>query len=385
MRELIYLDNASTTFPKPKEVVDAVLEGVQKFGVNPGRGGYQLSNIIGEKVQECRKEVAEFFNLPSWRGVVFTGGCTDSLNMAIKGLLETGDTVVTTQQEHNSVLRPLYSLQRERQIRVEFAPIDSGGFVILEELERLIERNSPKLVVINHGSNVTGAVQPLREIGKIVRERGSLLLVDGAQTAGAVPIDMERDGVDLLAAPVHKSLYGLMGIGLLLVGERVPQLKPWREGGTGLDSLSRSQPEELPSRMEAGTLNIPGIFSLSASLKYLKKKGLENIAAHHREMRRKIVEGLEELGISVLGRAEGDYLATVSFYIDGADPQIVATALDIEYNIACRAGLHCAPLVHRAMGTEKLGGTIRWSAGLNTVESEIQIALEAIKEIKRAF
>jgi cysteine desulfurase family protein len=377
---IVYLDNASTTFPKPKEVLDATLDAYARFGLNPGRSGYDLCPVTGELVAETRRELTRFFGGSDPERLVFAFNATDALNMAIQGIAESGDHVVSTTIEHNSVIRPLNHLAREHGVSVEFVPVGSDGWVDPAEIARRLKRNT-KLVVVNHGSNVIGTVQPLEEIGRACRRRGVLLLVDASQTAGVVQINVEKMGIDVLAFTGHKSLLAPTGIGGLVVRDGV-SIRPTRFGGTGVDSVNPYQPEEYPNRLEAGTRNVLGIAGLHFAQGYIAKRGMANIFRHEMELFARLQQGLGEIeGVTLLGTTSlENRLPVLSFNLAGREPAKVGALLGANYGIATRTGLHCAPLIHRQMGTEERW-TVRLSVGPMNTANDIEAAIAAVAEI----
>ena len=378
--KIIYLDNAATTFPKPKEVLEAALDAYTRFGVNPGRSGYDLCLVAGELVDATRRELTRFFGGLHPERLVFTYNATDALNVAIQGILENGDHVITTTIEHNSVIRPLNHMARERGVAVEYVPVGSEGVVDPAEITRRLRRTT-KMVVVNHGSNVIGTIQPVAEIGGACRDRGVLLLVDASQTAGVVPIDVERMGIDVLAFTGHKSLLAPTGIGGLYVREGVG-IRPTRFGGTGVNSVNPYHLEEYPHRLEAGTGNVLGIAGLHFAQAYIAKRGMENIHRHEMELFGRLQGGLAETkGVTLHGTTSlENRLPVLSFTLAGRDPADVGMLLDVEHNIAARTGLQCAPLIHRQMGTGERG-TVRLSVGPLNTEGDIDAALAAVAEI----
>lgn len=378
--KIIYLDNAATTFPKPKEVLDAALDAYARFGVNPGRSGYDLCMMAGELVAATRKELTRFFGGTEPNRLVFAYNATDALNLAIQGILESGDHAVSTTIEHNSVIRPLNHMARDRGVSVEYVPAGKGGRVDPAEITRRLRRTT-KLVAVNHGSNVIGTIQPVAEIGKVCRERGVLFLVDASQTAGVVPIDMDAMGIDILAFTGHKSLLAPTGIGGLYVREGV-SIRATRFGGTGVNSVDPYHLEEYPYRLESGTSNVLGIAGLHFAQSYIAKRGVEKIYRHEMELFATLQEGLAAIeGVTLHGTTSlQDRLPVLSFTVAGRDPADVGTLLDVDHNIAARTGLHCAPLIHKQMGTGERG-TVRLSVGPMNNATDIEAALAAVTEI----
>ncbi len=378
--KIIYLDNAATTFPKPKEVLDAALDAYTRYGVNPGRSGYDLCLMAGELVATTRKELTRFFGGTDPDRLVFAYNATDALNLAIQGILESGDHAVSTTTEHNSVIRPLNHMARDRGVSVEYVPAGKDGRIDPTEITRRLRRTT-KLVVVNHASNVIGTIQPVAEIGKVCRERGVLFLVDASQTAGVVPIDVDAMGIDVLAFTGHKSLLAPTGIGGLYVREGV-SVRATRFGGTGVNSVDPYHLEEYPYRLESGTSNVLALAGLHFAQSYIAKRGLEKIYHHEMELFAKLQEGLVAIeGVTLHGtNSLRDRLPVLSFTVAGRDPADVGTLLDVDHNIAARTGLHCAPLIHKQMGTGERG-TVRLSVGPLNRASDIEAALAAVTEI----
>ena len=378
----IYLDNAATTFPKPEAVYRAVDDTLRRLGVNPGRGSYQLVLEAGRLVYGVRETVADFFNLSDPTGVVFTANATEAINLALFGLLQSGDTVVTTTMEHNALSRPLHALA-ERGVEVRKVPVDNTGLVSTVDIRQAATASGGKarMIALSHCSNVTGTIQPVEEIGPWCRREGILLLVDAAQSAGLLPIDMQAMGIDLLAAAGHKSLLGPPGTGLLCLAEGVlPQ--PLFYGGTGGNSLSPTMPEELPERLECGTLNTPALAGLQAGIEHVRDMGLEGVRKHKSALLTQLIDGLRTLpGVHIYGPAQAEYQGgALSFTLADHDPAEVGYRLDEEYGICVRTGLHCAPDAHHSIGTLP-GGTIRVSPGLFNSATDIDALLGAVTRL----
>lgn len=375
----IYLDNAATTFPKPETVYRAVDHALRETGGNPGRGGHRLAIAAGRLVFEARETVAGFFGIPDSSRVVFTASATMGINLALFGVLRPGDRVVTTSMEHNAVTRPLRALQ-ERGVTVVKVAADREGRVDAQALRDAC-RQPTRLVVLSHCSNVTGTVQPLEEIGPWCRERGILLLVDAAQSAGLLEIDVERLGIDLLAAPGHKGLLGPAGTGLLYVRDGLT-LQPLLFGGTGSNSQSDLAPEEMPERLECGTLNTPGLAGLKAGIEYLQSNGLASVRAREAGLLGQLIDGLAIVpGVRLFGpRDPACHGGALSFVIDGLDPAETGFRLDRDYGILVRVGLHCAPDAHRTVGSFPQG-TVRVSPGPFTTAAEISELLAAVRDL----
>jgi cysteine desulfurase/selenocysteine lyase len=378
--KIIYLDNAATTFPKPREVLQQAADAYGRFGVNPGRSGYDLCMVAGELVFETRKALATFFGGAKPERLVFAANATDALNLAIQGLLTSGDHAITTTIEHNSVIRPLNHLTRDRGVALDYVPFETGGLVDPDEITRRF-RPTTKLVVVNHGSNVIGTIQPVAEIGRRCRERGILLVVDAAQTAGVIPIDVEAMCIDVLCFTGHKSLLAPTGTGGLYVREGV-EIRHTRFGGTGVHSAYPYHLEEYPYRLEAGTGNVLGIAGLYFAQQYLAKRGLTEIYRHEMELFARLQEGLEHIeGVTLHGTTSLEHrLPVLSFTLAGRDPADVGQLLDVDYNIAARTGLQCAPLIHQQMGTGERG-TVRLSVGPMNERKDVDAAIAAVTEI----
>lgn len=383
MDDLIYLDSGATTYPKPEAVYRGMDQFYRRYGVNPGRAGYDLCIEAGGFVEDTRKLLTDFFGGTDPDRLVFSSNATDALNLAIWGLLKPGDHAITTTLEHNSVLRPLFHLNQDHHVELDYVRFDDEGFVQPEDFTRLMKANT-KLVVVNHGSNVIGTVQPIKEIGALCRERGIPLLVDVSQTAGKVPVDLREMNIDVIAFTGHKSLMGPMGIGGMYVREGV-DIRHTRAGGTGVRSAARRHLDEYPFRMEYGTPNLPGIAGLNAGVKWVLEQGMEEI--HHREMHllAKLRDGLKKIeGVTMYCQNDlTNHIGVLIFNIDGLEAATIGTMLDIDYNIACRAGLHCAPLVHEQLGTEKILGAVRFGIGPFNTEAEIDNAINAVGAIAR--
>ncbi len=381
MKGLIFLDNAATSFPKPNEVYEFMDYFFRNFGVNPGRSGYDLCLETGSMVEKTRQMLATFFNGKDPNRLCFSSNSTDALNLIIFGMLKEGDHALTTTLEHNSVLRPLYHLFKWGGVEVDYIPFDSRGFVDPDEFPRRIKKNT-RLVVVNHASNVIGTVQPIREIGRHCREKGVPFAVDTSQSAGKIPIDMEKDNIDVVAFTGHKSLLGPTGIGGLYVREGI-EIRHTRAGGTGVRSAQRTHLEEYPYRLEYGTLNVLGIAGLQAGLLWLEKRGLSAIHEHEMHLTKMLRDGLKEIeGVTLYCQDDlSDHISVLMFNIDGLEALHTATMLDVDYNIASRSGLHCAPLVHEQLGTDKIGGAVRFGIGPFNTEEEIRTAIQAVRDI----
>ena len=381
MESLIFLDNGATSFPKPNEVYDFMDHFFRNYGVNPGRSGYDLCLETGAMVEETRALLTRFFNGTDPNRLCFSYNSTDALNLIISGMLRPGEHAVTTTLEHNSVLRPLYHLSVYQGVEVDYVPFNAGGFVDPDDFARAFKKNT-RLVIVNHASNVIGTVQPIRDIGRLCRERGIPLAIDASQSAGKIPIDIQAMDVDVVAFTGHKSLLGPTGIGGLYVREGV-EIRLTRAGGTGVRSAQRNHLEEYPYRLEYGTPNVQGIAGLQAGLKWIEKQGLD--AIHQREMAltKKLRDGLREIeGVNLYCQDDlADHISVLAFNVEGLDSPNVSTMLDVDHNIACRAGLHCAPLVHEGLGTARIDGAVRFGIGPFNTEAHIEAAVAAVGEI----
>jgi len=378
---MIYFDHASTSHPKAPGVPRAVKEILESGCFNVNRGGYRGAYEVSSLVFDAREKIAALFDASEGRRVVFTGGITQALNMALKGLLRPGDHVVATQMEHNAVVRPLAQLEA-RGVRVDVARCGRDGRLDLSDMESKITERT-KLVVMSHASNVCGVILPIREAGDICRRRGALLLVDCAQTAGVLPISMMRDNIDILAFSGHKGLLAAQGLGgLILSREIAHEMIPLIAGGTGSHSHTADMPAELPDRLEAGTLNLPGIAALSAALDYIAGIGLKAIHAREMELLARLTDGLSGLpAVRVIGPENpADKCAIAALDFPALDNARVAARLDEEYGIMTRSGLHCAPAAHKALGTFPRG-VVRCSLGHLNTEAEVDGLLTALKQI----
>jgi len=381
MENLIYLDNGATSYPKPEEVYSFMDSFYRNFGVNPGRSGYDLCMETGALVDTTRKMMADFFNGNDPNRLCFSYNSTDALNLIIFGILQQGDHAISTTLEHNSVLRPLYHQSKLNGVEVDYVPFDRNGYVDPDEIKNKIKPTT-HLVMVNHASNVIGTVQPLEAIGRICREHEVVFAIDASQSAGKVPIDIEQMHIDAVAFTGHKSLLGPTGIGGLYVRDGI-EIRHTRAGGTGVRSADRMHLDEYPYRLEYGTGNIVGIAGLHAGLKWIEEKGIDQIHHHEITLTRMLRDGLREIdGVVLYGQDDlTDHIAVLSFNIDGMESLNTGTLLDGEYNIACRTGLHCAPLVHEQLGTDQIGGTVRMGIGPFNTEDHIKTAIEAIGEI----
>ncbi len=384
MDKLIYLDNAATAWPKPDNVYRFMDEFYRSTGVNPGRSGFDMAIEAGNIIEDLRKRLTKFFggDEDAPERMCFSYNATDSLNLIVQGLVGKGDHVVTTNVEHNSVIRPVNLMVRDNGAEATFVPFDNNGFVDPAEIKKAIKSNTT-LVIVNHGSNVIGTIQPVAEIGKICREAGVTFAIDSSQTAGVVPINMKEMNIDILAFTGHKAMMGSTGIGGMVVRKDV-EIRQTRAGGTGVDSAYPYHLERYPYRMEFGTPNMVGVASLWAGQEWMDERGVENIYKHEMKLAQRLVDGLREIEGVIIYKCDSldNHLATISINIEGMDAGNVGTILDVEHNIATRTGLQCAPLVHRQIGTEEMHGTVRFGIGAFNTEEHIDKAIAGIKDVR---
>jgi len=377
---MIYLDNAATSFPKPEAVYQALDRFARNDLANPGRAGHKMALAAERALDDCRHLLNQFFHGEGPERFVFTLNCTDALNMALKGILAEGDHVITTDLEHNSVSRPLRKMELDRRIALTRVMADAGGTVDPDDFRKAITSRT-RIISLTHASNVLGTIQPVAEVGRIARDHGLLFLVDAAQTAGVVPIDVQAMNIDLLAFPGHKSLLGPTGTGALYVGPRA-QLRAWREGGTGGDSSNETQPMEFPYFLEGGTPNVLGVAGLSAGIKYVQEKGIDELHDHEVKLTERLWRRLEEMpGYEVFGHRDSTHrVGTLSFRAEALPAAEVGGILDQAFEVAVRPGLHCAPYIHRSLGTFP-EGTVRVSPGPFNTAEDIDHVARALAEI----
>jgi cysteine desulfurase family protein len=377
---MTYLDNAATSYPKPEAVYQALDAFARRDLANPGRAGHKMALAAERALDDCRHLLNQLFHGKEPERFVFTLNCTDALNMAFKGVLATGDHVITTDLEHNSVSRPLRAMELAGHITLTRVCADGGGTVHPDDVRRAITRHT-RLIAMTHASNVLGTVQPVAAIGRVAREHDLLFLVDAAQSAGVLTIDVQEMGIDLLAFPGHKSLLGPTGTGALYVGPRA-KVGAWREGGTGGDSASETQPREFPYFLEGGTPNVLGVAGLAAGIRYLQEQGAANIHAHEVALTERLWQQLDAMGgYEVFGHRDGARrVGTLSFRTAALPAAEVGGILDQAFDIAVRPGLHCAPYIHRALGTFP-EGTVRVSPGPFSTEADIDCLAGALAEI----
>ncbi len=379
----IYLDNAATSWPKPEAVYEASDHYLREIGAPNGRSSYGQAMESNRIIERARRGVAELIDAPAGSHVAFGFNCTDVLNMAIRGIVRPGDHIVTTVCDHNSVLRPVRDLAENANCHVTYVGCDGQGYISPDDVRAAIRPNT-RLVVINHASNVTGAIQPIEEIGCKVRETEAFYLVDAAQSLGHVPITLRTLDCDLLAAPGHKGLLGPQGTGVLYMAPGIErELKPFRCGGTGTQSEADRQPEMLPDKYEPGNHNLPGLAGLAAATRFLQGETIEAIHTHHTALVERLLQGLCEIDIVRIHGPQStkNRTSVVGITIEGYTPQELAAALDSAYHIQCRSGLQCAPRMHEALGTAAAGGTLRLSPGYSTTLEEIDTVIQAIQEV----
>ena len=377
---MIYLDNAATSFPKPEGVYAALDHFARHSLANPGRSGHKMAQAAEHALADARHRLNRFLNGRHPERFAFTLNATDALNMAFKGVLDPGDHVITTDLEHNSVSRPLVALAGAGRITLTRVPADGGGTIDPAAVEAAITP-ATRLIALTHASNVLGTIQPVAEVGAIARAHDLLFLVDAAQTVGVVPVDVQALAIDLLAFPGHKSLLGPTGTGALYVGPRAA-VRAWREGGTGGDSLTPTQPPDFPHHLEGGTPNVLGVAGLIAGLDFVEERGVEAIRRHEVELCDRLRAALAEMpGFEVFGHGDpARRVGAVAFRYEGIAAPDLGAILDSSFDIAVRPGLHCAPYIHKALGTAP-DGLVRVSPGPFTTEAEIDALIAALREV----
>ena len=376
---MIYLDNAATSFRKPEEVLEAVMEAMRHSG-NASRGTHSAAISASQSVYEARRRLAAFFHCERADHVIFTQNSTEALNIALYGLLSPGEHVITTDLEHNSVLRPLYDLE-SRGLLLDFVRADRRGKVDYRDFERLI-RKETRAIVCTHASNLTGNMLELERISGIAHRAGALLVVDASQSAGALPVDMEKQGIDILCFTGHKIMLGPQGTGGLCLRSGV-ELRPFKRGGTGVHSYLREQPSDYPTRLEAGTLNGHGIAGLLAAVNFIDRMGLEKIEEKESRLLRRFCEAVREIpGVTLYGDFEGRRAAIAALNIRDYSSAEISDCLAQDYGIATRPGAHCAPRMHEALGTEEQGA-VRFSFSIFNTEDEVESAIRAVRELAR--
>ncbi|UOE94131.1 aminotransferase class V-fold PLP-dependent enzyme [Alkalihalobacillus sp. LMS39] len=378
----IYFDQAASSFPKPATVAEAMTKAINEYGANPGRGGHTLAVKANDVIYQTRKKLATMFGANHPNDIIFFSNATYALNQAIQGLpLKEGDHIVSTMVEHNSVRRPLEYMRKEKKIEITYVHPSEDGLVDAKDIERELT-DKTVAVIVSHGSNVTGAITPVEQIGKLLQPYAITYIVDASQTAGVLPLNMEQHHIDILAFPGHKGLLGPQGTGILVIGKNTT-LHPLVYGGTGSHSEQPFQPVERPHQYESGTLNTPGIAGLSAGIDEVLNLGMDSIFSHEWELTSYCLEKLNKIeGITVYGPSkEIKRLGVISFSIAHVDEHEVAMILDQHYKIAVRAGLQCSPLTHEVLGTIE-NGTVRVSFGPYNTKNEINRLIEALIEIK---
>jgi cysteine desulfurase family protein len=377
----IYFDNAATSWPKPASMIEAMIQFNDSMGANPGRSGHRMSIDSGRIIFEARETIASIIGAKDPLGLAFTKNATEALNIAISGLLKFGDHCIISSMEHNSVMRPLRSLEAAG-LELSIVKCSPGGEIDLDDITKAIRHNT-RAVYITHASNVTGTIMPIEEIGKITTRHGIIFCVDAAQTLGTIPVDVERMNIDLLAFTGHKSLYGPQGTGGLFIRSGLEtEISPLITGGTGSRSEFEQQPEFMPDKYESGTPNAIGISGLMAGARFVIDTGIEKIREKELGLTAMFLEGLEKTeGAVIYGNHSTDgRTSVVSFNLQGKSPSETALILDEKYGIMCRPGLHCAPAAHRTIGSFPTG-TLRFSFGCMNTFDEIEYALKAINEI----
>lgn len=377
-RDMIYFDNAATTVQKPKEVADAVAEAMCSLG-NAGRGVHEATLGASRVIFDTRKRLADFFYAENPKQIVFTMNSTESLNIAVKGVLRKGDHVITTELEHNSVLRPLYEMEK-RGVELTIIRSDEKGRIDLKDFEREIRENT-RLIVCTHGSNLTGNLVDIAEIGEIARRHHVLFCVDASQTAGVFPIDVQKMKIDILCFTGHKSLLGPQGTGGMYVREGIT-IRPLKSGGSGVQTYLKEHPADMPTALEAGTLNGHGIAGLNAAVAYIQKKGMDVIRQREQSLMMQFYDGVREIpGVKIYGDFTSDHRCPiVALNLGEYDSSEVSDELFMSYGIATRPGAHCAPLMHKALGTVEQGA-VRFSFSHYNTEDEVRAAVAAVREL----
>lgn len=378
---MIYLDNAATTFPKPRQVYEAVLDCMENYGANPGRAGHKLAMRAGREIYECRENIAKLLNVSNPMSIVFTHNATDSLNLAIKGVVKSGDHIITTSIEHNSAIRPIKALEKNG-VENTIVKCDRYGHLDPNDIKKAIKPNT-KLIVTTHASNVCGTIVDIESVGNIAKENNILYLVDASQTLGVYDIDIQKINVDMIAAPGHKCLLGPQGTGMLYIRDGL-EVNILKEGGTGSNSEDLFQPNMMPDRYESGTHNTPGIAGLNAGVKFILETGIDKIRKHEEELCEYMLTKLTEVpNIKIYGPLDSKKRAAViSINIGDIDSGEITFILDDMYEIATRSGIHCSPLAHKTLGTLRQG-TVRFSLGYFNTKDDIDKAVEALKEIEK--
>lgn len=382
----VYLDNSSTSFPKPKVVADSIYNYLVNIGGNPGRANHSNALESNRYLYMAREEIASFFNYDKIENVIFTNNITSSLNILINGILKSRDHVITSSMEHNSVIRPLYNLKQTLNIELDIVNANSNGIINVDNIQKAIKPNT-KLIVITHASNVTGSIQPIKEIGELCKKNNIYFILDSAQSAGVIDIDFKALSLNALAFTGHKSLLGPQGVGGFIIDDELNKIcNPSILGGTGSLSHSLSQPDFLPDKFESGTLNIPGIIGLYEAIKFIKSQGLSTIYEHNNYLRSYLINGILDLGnFSIHGEISSDKSTScISITHSKLDVSELSYILDSDFNISNRSGLHCAPLAHKTIGTYP-EGTVRLSLGYFNTEEEIRYTLDSLNKINSLY
>ena len=380
---MIYLDNAATTYPKPQKVYDSMMDCMKNYCANPGRSGHKLAMKSAREIYDTRENIAKLFNIENPMNIIFTSNATDSLNIAIKGVVNEGDHIITTSMEHNSVIRPIKSLEKYG-IENTIVDCDKEGFLNIENIKNAIKPNT-KLIVTTHASNVCGTLIDIKSVGEIAKENNILYLVDASQTAGVYEIDVKSINVDMIVAPGHKCLFGPQGTGILYIKEGL-NINISKEGGTGSKSEDLFQPDILPDKYESGTHNTPGIVGLNEGVKFILETGIENIREYEEQLCEYMLNKLKEVpNIIIYGPSDSKQRAAViSINIDKIDSGELTFLLDSEYDIATRSGIHCSPLAHKTLGTLDQGA-VRFSLSYFNTKDDIDKAIDALKDICKKY
>ncbi|MFD1884985.1 aminotransferase class V-fold PLP-dependent enzyme [Paenibacillus wenxiniae] len=380
--DIVYLDHAATSWPKPPAVLEAVHYALAHESANPGRGSHRMAVQASRTLLKARQQLARLLDVRNPVDIAFTANTTVALNMAIFGYVRAGDHVVATMTEHNSVWRPLEALKRSMGVEVTYVPVNAKGQLELHEVEQAFTART-RLLICNHSSNLLGSILPVAELAQLAHRHGARILLDIAQSAGHIPVKLQEWEIDMAAFPGHKGLLGPQGTGGLYIAPDL-DLTPWLYGGTGSQSEEANQPSVRPDRYEPGTPNTPGIAGLAAGVQYVLQQGIEAIAAHEQQLVIRLINGLSDInGLRILGPAAGEpRTGIVSFVMEQQDPAQIAFILDRQYGIAVRAGMHCTPLAHRIAGTLATGA-VRTSVGYGTTEQHIDHLLEAVQFIQR--
>ena len=379
------MDNAATSFPKPPCVHEAMLHYATRLGASAGRGAYVEAQDTGRIIQQCRERLCRLINAPNPDHLIMTFNCSDGLNLAIYGLLDEGDHAIATEMDHNSVLRPLNELRKRIGLEVDFVRCDAAGLVDPDEVRQAIKPNT-KLLTVLHGSNVTGSVQPIRDLARVAHDHGTLILIDAAQTVGHWPIDVQSDRIDLLAAAGHKGPLGPLGTGFLYIRDGIEQhLRTLKQGGTGTRSEQATQPDDLPDKYEVGSHNAIGIAGLNAAAGWILDRTVVSLRQHDRQLCERFAQGLDSIdGLHWYGPRDLEKrIGVFSVRLDGYGPDELSSALEAQFGILTRSGLHCAPWAHKTIGTLEFGGTTRLSFGPFLTLQDIDHALDALSTLAR--